>query len=238
MASTLTKLTAGRALSRAGFAAGVRGFATQRLAKEDVEKALKSDKMQGWQFEAEKDGAADAITKTFEFKDFTEAFGFMSRSALIAEKMDHHPEWFNVYNRVEVRLTTHDASGLTKKRLMAYLGGAVQAVPPEKGSFPLDHKAECKQPMVEFLTCLKENKNKHHLCKNLSKSYLECRIQRGLMQEENLDDLGFRYNVEIDDEKLASLEAEKKERKGFYGGLSAVKYKASAGAEASNKDSE
>lgn len=56
----------------------------------------------------------DAIVRTFKFRDFNEAFGFMSRTALIAEKMDHHPEWTNVYNRVEVTLTTHDAGGLTE----------------------------------------------------------------------------------------------------------------------------
>ena len=56
----------------------------------------------------------DAITKTFTFKDFNEAFGFMSRVALAAEKMDHHPEWFNVYKTVEVTLATHDAGGLTE----------------------------------------------------------------------------------------------------------------------------
>ena len=55
----------------------------------------------------------DAITRTFRFHDFSEAFGFMSRAALMAEKMDHHPEWFNVYNRVEVTLSTHDVDGLT-----------------------------------------------------------------------------------------------------------------------------
>ena len=56
----------------------------------------------------------DAITRTFQFKDFNAAFGFMSRAALKAEKMDHHPEWFNVYNKVEVTLSTHDAGGLTE----------------------------------------------------------------------------------------------------------------------------
>ena len=56
----------------------------------------------------------DAITRTFSFKDFNAAFGFMTRVALAAEKLDHHPEWFNVYNRVEVLLATHDADGLTE----------------------------------------------------------------------------------------------------------------------------
>jgi 4a-hydroxytetrahydrobiopterin dehydratase len=55
----------------------------------------------------------DAIEKTFKFKNFAEAFGWMSQMALVAEKMNHHPEWFNVYNRVEVILTTHDAGGLS-----------------------------------------------------------------------------------------------------------------------------
>tara|TARA_R110002072_G_scaffold296049_1_gene467414 strand:- start:258 stop:548 length:291 start_codon:yes stop_codon:yes gene_type:complete len=57
----------------------------------------------------------DAIIKTFTFKDFNAAFGFMSRAALQAEKMDHHPEWYNIYNRVEVTLATHDAGGVTQK---------------------------------------------------------------------------------------------------------------------------
>jgi 4a-hydroxytetrahydrobiopterin dehydratase len=55
----------------------------------------------------------DAITKTFTFKDFNAAFGFMTRAALVAEKLDHHPEWFNVYKTVTVTLSTHDAGGLT-----------------------------------------------------------------------------------------------------------------------------
>ncbi len=57
----------------------------------------------------------DAITRKFVFKDFNQAFGFMTRTALVAEKMDHHPEWFNVYRTVEVTLSTHDAGGLTEK---------------------------------------------------------------------------------------------------------------------------
>lgn len=57
----------------------------------------------------------DAITRKFVFRDFNAAFGFMSRVALMAEKLDHHPEWSNVWNKVEVILTTHDAGGLTDK---------------------------------------------------------------------------------------------------------------------------
>jgi 4a-hydroxytetrahydrobiopterin dehydratase len=56
----------------------------------------------------------DAIAKKFVFGDFSEAFGFMTRAALVAEKLDHHPEWFNVYKTVEVTLSTHDAGGLTE----------------------------------------------------------------------------------------------------------------------------
>jgi len=55
----------------------------------------------------------DAIAKTFMFKDFNVAFGFMTRVALLAEKKDHHPEWFNVYNKVQVTLSTHDVGGLS-----------------------------------------------------------------------------------------------------------------------------
>ncbi len=68
-------------------------------------------RLQGW---TEVDGR-DAISRKFTFKDFNEAFGFMARAALIAEKLDHHPEWFNVYNRVEVTLATHDAGGVTER---------------------------------------------------------------------------------------------------------------------------
>lgn len=57
----------------------------------------------------------DVIARKFEFADFNEAFGFMTRVALLAEKMDHHPEWMNVYKTVDVRLTTHDSGGVTDK---------------------------------------------------------------------------------------------------------------------------
>ncbi|WP_095011585.1 4a-hydroxytetrahydrobiopterin dehydratase [Tsuneonella mangrovi] len=56
-----------------------------------------------------------AIERTFVFADFNAAWGFMARVALLAEKADHHPEWFNVYNRVEINLTTHDAGGLSQR---------------------------------------------------------------------------------------------------------------------------
>jgi len=59
-------------------------------------------------------GERDAIQRTFRFSDFTAAFGWMTRMAIMAEKLDHHPEWFNVYNRVDVTLTTHDADGVTE----------------------------------------------------------------------------------------------------------------------------
>jgi 4a-hydroxytetrahydrobiopterin dehydratase len=68
--------------------------------------------LKGW---AKAEGERDAIAKTFRFKDFNAAFGFMTRVALWADKADHHPEWFNVYNRVEVTLTTHDVDGVSDK---------------------------------------------------------------------------------------------------------------------------
>jgi 4a-hydroxytetrahydrobiopterin dehydratase len=61
------------------------------------------------------DAGRDAIRREYRFADFAEAFAFMSQIALQAERADHHPEWFNVYNRVEITLTTHDANGLTQR---------------------------------------------------------------------------------------------------------------------------
>jgi 4a-hydroxytetrahydrobiopterin dehydratase len=68
-----------------------------------------------------------AMARTFRFKDFSEAWGFMNRVALLAEAQDHHPEWFNVYNRVEITLTTHDAGGLSARdaRLAASIDALV-----------------------------------------------------------------------------------------------------------------
>lgn len=68
-------------------------------------------RLKGWIY----DPGTDAISHDFKFKDFSEAFGFMARVALLAQAADHHPEWSNVYNKVTITLTTHDAGGLTKK---------------------------------------------------------------------------------------------------------------------------
>ncbi|CAM5780125.1 4a-hydroxytetrahydrobiopterin dehydratase [Ottowia pentelensis] len=65
-----------------------------------------------WRFDAERGGL---IAREFKFQNFAQAFGFMAQIAVIAESRNHHPEWFNVYNRVQVTLTTHDAGGLTMK---------------------------------------------------------------------------------------------------------------------------
>lgn len=72
---------------------------------------LRVGKPMSWKQESDR----DAISKTFEFNNFSDAWAFMTRVALDAEKMDHHPEWFNVYNKVDVLLTTHDCQGLSQK---------------------------------------------------------------------------------------------------------------------------
>jgi 4a-hydroxytetrahydrobiopterin dehydratase len=80
----------------------------ERLSAEARKSALED--LPGWKEVA----GREAIERTFVFKDFNEAFGFMSRAALVAEKNDHHPEWRNVYKTVEVVLSTHDANGVTR----------------------------------------------------------------------------------------------------------------------------
>ncbi|MES2290265.1 MAG: 4a-hydroxytetrahydrobiopterin dehydratase [Pseudomonadota bacterium] len=75
------------------------------------ERAEVLDELDEWDF----DEARDGLTRQFVFADFVEAFGFMTRVAILAEKADHHPEWSNVYNRVDVLLTTHDAGGLSQR---------------------------------------------------------------------------------------------------------------------------
>ncbi len=77
----------------------------------EAERVAALAKLPGWTHEPKR----DAITKSFRFKDFSAAWGFMSQVALAAEKHDHHPEWFNVYNRVDVLLTTHDCDGLSTR---------------------------------------------------------------------------------------------------------------------------
>lgn len=83
-------------------------MAAAKLGPGDIDNALAG--LPGW---ARAAGPREAIFKRFEFKSFGQAWAFMSRVALLAEKMNHHPEWFNVYSRVEVTLTTHDAGGIT-----------------------------------------------------------------------------------------------------------------------------
>lgn len=78
-----------------------------KLSGQEITDALA--KLTGW----ERVEGREAIKKSFKFKDFNEAFGFMTRLALTAERMDHHPEWSNVYNRVEITLATHSAGGIT-----------------------------------------------------------------------------------------------------------------------------
>jgi 4a-hydroxytetrahydrobiopterin dehydratase len=77
----------------------------------EAERADALDGLPDWDL----DDARDAITRSFSFKDFSEAFAFMTRVALLAEKADHHPEWSNVWNRVDILLTTHDAGGLSTR---------------------------------------------------------------------------------------------------------------------------
>jgi 4a-hydroxytetrahydrobiopterin dehydratase len=77
----------------------------------DAERADALDGLPDWDL----DDGRDAITRSFKFKNFSEAFAFMTRVALLAEKADHHPEWSNIWNRVDILLTTHDAGGLSTR---------------------------------------------------------------------------------------------------------------------------
>ncbi len=80
----------------------------EKLGEEAISEALAG--LDGWR----RSGDGIAIEKSYKFRSFREAFGFMTEGALAAEKFNHHPEWFNVYNRVDVRLTNHDAGGLSE----------------------------------------------------------------------------------------------------------------------------
>jgi 4a-hydroxytetrahydrobiopterin dehydratase len=97
----------------------------ERLSAEARKAALNG--LPGWNEVA----GREAIARTFTFKDFNEAFGFMSRAALVAEKRDHHPEWRNVYKTVEVVLATHDAGGVTA--LDVDLAKAMNAIASQLG---------------------------------------------------------------------------------------------------------
>ena len=77
-----------------------------RLSQEEIDEEL--EKLQGWSIIDEK------LHKEFSFDSFNQAFGFMTRAAMEIEKMNHHPEWFNVYSRITIELTTHDAGGITQ----------------------------------------------------------------------------------------------------------------------------
>lgn len=81
----------------------------EQLSEEERADAL--DGLPDWDY----DDGRDAIRRSFTFENFSEAFAFMTQVALLAEKADHHPEWFNVYNRVDIMLTTHDAGGLSAR---------------------------------------------------------------------------------------------------------------------------
>jgi 4a-hydroxytetrahydrobiopterin dehydratase len=92
----------------------------KKLSAKARDAALK--KLKGWK----KVRGRGAITRSFVFADFSEAFGFMARAALVAEKMNHHPEWSNVYKTVDVALTTHEAGGLTERDIR--LAGAMNRI--------------------------------------------------------------------------------------------------------------
>ncbi len=84
----------------------------KKMTKEEYSQALQS--LQDWKIVSDR----EAICKNFRFSTFAEAFGWMAQIALVAEKMDHHPEWLNVYNQVTVTLSTHDAKGITQKDIL------------------------------------------------------------------------------------------------------------------------
>ena len=95
-------------------------MATSKLT--DAERRTLGETLPGWSMAPDR----DAIRRSLKFRDFSEAWGFMSRVALLAEKHDHHPEWSNVWNRVDITLTTHDAGGLSRKDLA--LAAAIDAL--------------------------------------------------------------------------------------------------------------
>ena len=97
---------------------------------EPADRQTHIDRLDGWTFDAARNG----IRRILRFRDFVEAFGFMTRVALLAERSDHHPEWFNVYDRVEILLTTHDAGGLSMRDID--LAVAIDQLSPARASSP------------------------------------------------------------------------------------------------------
>lgn len=97
---------------------------------------------------------------------------------------------------------------------MVYMNQYTPISPPEKGSFPLDHEGECKSVMKKFLECLKGVAMEHYRCKAGAKEYLECRMSKNLMQDEDLNDYGFQYDVKYKKQLHPS-----KESTGFVAGL-------------------
>ena len=91
----------------------LRHFSVQSLPKllSEEQRVGKLSQLHGWRLLDNR----DAIKKDYQFKDFVSAFGFMTKVAILSEKADHHPEWFNVYNRVEITLSTHDCGGLSDR---------------------------------------------------------------------------------------------------------------------------
>ncbi|XP_012061948.1 PREDICTED: probable pterin-4-alpha-carbinolamine dehydratase [Atta cephalotes] len=100
-----------RILDRRDLSAVSKKTKMSKLSLEEREQNLSSLLSKGWTVQENR----DAIYKEFVFKNFNEAFGFMTRVALQAEKMDHHPEWFNVYNKVNITLSSHDVNGLSQR---------------------------------------------------------------------------------------------------------------------------
>ncbi|XP_015285137.1 PREDICTED: pterin-4-alpha-carbinolamine dehydratase 2 [Gekko japonicus] len=113
-----------RGSSRSTFAA--MSLQSHRLTTEERNQVLYDLKAAGWSELSER----DAIYKEFNFKTFNQAFGFMTRIALQAEKMNHHPEWFNVYSKVQITLISHDCGGLTKRdvKLAQFIDKAAASV--------------------------------------------------------------------------------------------------------------
>jgi 4a-hydroxytetrahydrobiopterin dehydratase len=92
----------------------------------EAERAALAATLPGWTLVPAGPGTAEAIRRRFQFADFSAAWGFMSRVALLAEQQGHHPDWSNVWNRVEITLSTHDAGGLTEQDVR--LAGAIDAL--------------------------------------------------------------------------------------------------------------